>query len=405
MDLLKKRYLYILAGFITLLFMGVSLAWSIFVVPIEQLFGWTRAETSLAFTVNILCFSVGSILTGFLSKYLSFSHLLKVSALMIGVGFFGTSFVNEVWQLYITYGIIVGTGIGLGYNCVVSACPTWMPEKSATATGTLLMGYALSTAIFGPVLNILINSIGIVNTFKVLGIVCATGIFVCSLFIRTPSLEELSLLPSAPKKATGGKNMYTNEMVKTSIFWVYYVITIIFAGVGLSVVNHMSPMLTEGLLVSASTASLVISITSIVNGVGRLGWGILFDKLGVNKCVMMITTIYIIALFGLYLGYQTSSFALFIIAACLMMIPYGGNGTTTPTIIRSLFGNRTFSLNFSVLATNAIPASFFPSIIGTIQAQSGGYSLPIFVLAIGTVVSFAVTCLFIKQNKKFSQES
>lgn len=50
-------------------------------------------------------------------------------------------------MLYASYGIIVG----MGYNCVISACPLWMPEK--TATGLLLMGYALSTAVFGPMIS------------------------------------------------------------------------------------------------------------------------------------------------------------------------------------------------------------------------------------------------------------
>lgn len=149
MNLLKKRWLYIFAGFAVLLFMGCGLAWSIFMVPIEAQFGWSRSETSLAFTINILCFSVGSILTGILSKNFSYSTLLKLSAIMMGVGFLLTSMIGSIWQLYITYGLIVGTGIGLGYNCVISACPLWLPEKSATATGLLLMGYALSTAILG----------------------------------------------------------------------------------------------------------------------------------------------------------------------------------------------------------------------------------------------------------------
>ena len=44
-NLLKKRWIYIINGFIVLLFMGCSYAWSIFVVPLENTYGWARSET------------------------------------------------------------------------------------------------------------------------------------------------------------------------------------------------------------------------------------------------------------------------------------------------------------------------------------------------------------------------
>lgn len=400
MDIMKKRYSYILAGFITLLFMGVGLAWGIFVVPIEQLFGWSRAQTSLVFTVNILCFSIGSILAGMLSKYLKYQHILKISALLIALGFFGSSFVSEVWQLYITYGVIAGSGIGMGYNCVISSCPTWMPEKSATATGTLLMGYALSTAIFGPILNMLIASVGIVWTFRILGIVCGCSIFIGSLFIRVPSLDETALLPQPSKKASGNQAIITADMVKLPVFWMYFIISTVFAGAGLAITNHNAPILTEGLNVLASSASLVISITSIANGISRFAWGILFDRLGVQKCLGMIGISSVITLLGLYFGYQSQSVVLYVLSACLLMIPYGGNATTSPAIIRTLFGNRTFSLNYSVACLNAIPASFFPTIVGSLQTMSGDYKLPFLVLVGGALVNMLLTFKVVSETKK-----
>lgn len=397
---MNSRYRYIMIGFATLLFMGVGLAWSIFVVPVETLFGWTRAQTSLVFTINILCFSVGSILAGVLSKHFKYQHILKLAAILIAFGFILSGSVKEVWQLYLTYGVIAGSGIGMGYNCIISSCPIWMPEKSATATGLLLMGYALSTAIFGPVLNTLINSVGIVNTFRILGALCGSCIFFFSFFIRIPTLEEASQLPQAPKKSTSKESIITSDMIKMPVFWVYLVISMIFAGVGLVITNHNAPILTEDLLMSASSASLIISIVSITNGVARFCWGMLFDKLGVQKCITMIGVFSILTIGGVYLGYQTKSLVLYIISACLVMVVYGGNATTSPAIIRSLFGNRTFSLNFSVASLNAIPASFIPTIIGSLQTINNSYSLP-FILLLGVcVLNFGLVMIFNKQVKK-----
>lgn len=401
MGILKKRWYYIFNGFIVLLFMGCSLAWSIFVVPLETAFHWTRDQTSLAFTINVLCFSVGSILTGILSKHLSFSTLLKIAAIMMCLGFLGTSFVSSVWQLYITYGVIVGTGIGIGYNCVISACPMWLPEKAATATGILLMGYALSTAIFGPVLNTLISSIGIVNTFRTLAIVCGAGIFLGSFMLRTPTVKEMELLPQVSRDANKKTyNVITSEMIRKPIFWVYYLITVLFAGAGLVIVNHCSPMLVEGLNIEASFAALVISITSISNGVGRFSWGIIFDKIGLKKCLLLITCAFTVASIGLYISFSSQFSMLFIVSSCLMLFAYGGNAITCPTIIRELFGHRTFSLNYSVLATDSIFTSFFPSIAGMVQVSTQGYQTPLLLVFIVAILSVLTITIFMKMYKK-----
>jgi OFA family oxalate/formate antiporter-like MFS transporter len=397
MDILKKRWIYIIAGFAVFLFLGCSLAWSIFVVPIESQFGWSRSETSLIFTVNILCFSVGSIGAGILSKRLSFSTLLKLAALLLFIGFFGCSMITNIWQLFIAYGFIVGSAIGLGYNCIISSCPLWLPEKTGTATGILLMGYALSTAIFGPLLNKLISSIGIMNTFKTLAFICGIGIFIGSFFIRNPSIEELEQLPKVDNKTNKKTyNVITSEMIKKPIFYVYYLITICVAGIGLSIINHNSQMLTETLKTTASFAAIIVSVVSITNGVGRFMWGIVYDKIGVKKSLISIAIILIVACVGLLSSLLLQNVTLYVISACLMLLSYAGNAITCPAITRELFGHRTFSLNYSVVSTCAIFQSFFPSVIGSLQQSTGSYITPITILLMIAVFTLIIVIIFIK---------
>lgn len=398
-NVLKKRWMLLGNSFFILLFMGVSFAWSIFVVPLETTFGWTRAQTSLAFTLNTLCFSVGSILAGTLSKKYSFGTILKLAAIMIGGGFFLSSFVSEVWQIYITYSIICGTGIGVGYNCVVSSTPVWFPDKGGMATGSLLMGYALSTAIFGPVISKLISSTTIATTFKVLAVACFAGMFIGSLFLKVPSFEESKQLPEGPKKTSGSNNVHTAEMIKQPTFWVYYLLTTIIGGACLAVVNHLSPMLLEELKVSSALTATVISVVSICNGVGRLIWGTLSDKLSVNMIIKLVTACFTLAFVVLNVGYTMSSTVVFILGAGILYFALGGNAASCPIVMRSLYGNRTFSLNYSVLCTNAILAAFLPTLVGTLQGSSGSYQLPLIVLMAFGVSGAILAFIFVKLNK------
>lgn len=153
-------------------------------VPLENAYNWSRSQTSLAFTLNIIFFSVGCIVVGLLCKKYSFSTLLKLAALIIGIGFLLSSFVNKITYIYFTYSFLCGSGTGIGYICVISSIPLWFLDKQGIITGILLMGHALSTAILGPLVNQLIELTNISITFQVLTLVCFIGLILGSLFLK-----------------------------------------------------------------------------------------------------------------------------------------------------------------------------------------------------------------------------
>lgn len=394
-SVLEKRWLYVINGFIVLLFMGCSFAWSIFVVPLENAYGWTRSETSLAFTLNLVFFSVGSIFTGIASKKLKFSTLLKIAGTLIGVGFFTSSFARKAWQIYLTYSILCGSGIGMGYNCVVSSVPVWFPEKSGMITGILLMGYALSTAILGPVINILIGKVGITQTFVILAVVCAVGIILGSMQVRTPTLDQMELLPKVEKKKSN-HNYFTSEMVKKPIFWLYFILSAILGSIGLGLMNHASPMMIEELKMTATNAALAVSVLSVCNGSGRLIWGIVYDKIGLKKVLILLSSIMFLAGVILYLALTSQSMGLYLLSACVLLFCFGGNATSIPSIMRELFGQRTFSLNYSVLSLNSLVSAFVPTIVGNLQVATGNYHMSLLFLSAILVINFVIMGAMVK---------
>lgn len=401
MNIKRKRVLKIIAGFLCCLCLGITLAWSLFVVPIETLNGFSRSQTSLAFTINTLFFSVGSILTGILSKKISFSHIIKIAGILITLGFYLTSISTNIYMLYVSYGVLVGTAVGMGYNCVISACPLWMPEKTATATGLLLMGYALSTAIFGPMISSIIENNGIVMAFRTVSIVCGLGLFLLGFYVSTPNMKEIDLLPK--RNRDEGKqdyNVITADMVKMPMFWIYYLIVVILPGIGLSVLNHNAPMMTETIGVSTTLAASVVSLVSLCNGLARFVFGFFYDKLGVVKSLMLVSFGTFISTVFIFLGLASKNIMIYIIGAALLLVFYGFDATSIPSIMRELFGHRTFSLNYSILSTEAIWAAFFPVIIGSIQGSVHNYVMPSFLLIIFSIINLVVLVIFIKSYNK-----
>lgn len=145
---------------------------------------------------------------------------------------------------------------------------------------------------------------------------------------------------------------------------------------------------------NAGIAALVISVTSISNGVSRFIWGIIFDKMGVSRCLSLIAGSFTLASIGLYISFSYHITSLFVISACLLLFSYGGNAITCPSVIRELFGHRTFSLNYSVLATDAVFTSCFPSIAGLVQVATQGYQVPLIIMVIVSVFSILTVIIF-----------
>lgn len=400
MNIKRKRILKLIVGFLCCLCLGVTLAWSLFVVPIETLNGWTRSQTSFAFTINTLFFSVGSILTGILSKKISFSHIIKISGILIGIGFYLTSISTNIYMLYASYGITVGTAVGMGYNCVISACPLWMPEKTTTVTGLLLMGYALSTAIFGPMISSIIENHGIVMAFRMVAMVCGCGLFLLGFYVGNPNLKEIDLLPQ--RNRDEGKqdyNVITADMVKMPMFWIYYLIIVILPGVGLCILNHNAPMMTETIGISAALAATVVSLVSFCNGFARFIFGFFFDKLGVIKSLILVSVGTLMSTIFIFIGLSSKNIIIYIIGAALLLISYGCNATSIPSVMRELFGHRTFSLNYSILSTQAIWAAFFPVIIGSVQSHTNTYVMPSMLLIIFSIISIMILFIFMKSYR------
>lgn len=387
MNIKRQRILKLIAGFLCCLCLGVTLAWSLFVVPIETLNWWVRSQTSFAFTINTLFFSVGSILTGILSKKISFSHIIKISGILIGIGFYLTSISTNIYILYASYGIIVG----MGYNCVISACPLWMPEKTVTATSLLLMGYALSTAVFGPMISSIIENHGIVIAFRMVAMVCGCGLFLLGFYVGDPNLKEIDLLPQRNRhEGKQDYNVITADMVKMPMFWIYYLIIVILPGVGLCILNHNAPMMTETIGVSTALAATVVSLVSFCNGFVRFIFGFFFDKLGVIKSLILASVETLMSTIFIFIGLSSKNIIIYIIGAALLLISYGCNATSIPSVMRELFGHRTFSLNYSILSTQAIWAAFFPVIIGSVQSHTNTYVMPSMLLIIFSIISIMI---------------
>jgi OFA family oxalate/formate antiporter-like MFS transporter len=165
-----KKFMVAVGSFIILLFLGLIYAWSIFATPLEAEYGWTRDQTSLTFTISISLFCIGGLVAAQLRNKIHISVILLINALLILAGFFLTSRLDSLWELYVYYGVICGFAVGSAYNCIISVIPLHYPKRVGFISGVMLLAFGFGGFILGSVAKTLMNAYGWSNAFLYIGL-------------------------------------------------------------------------------------------------------------------------------------------------------------------------------------------------------------------------------------------
>lgn len=394
MDVLKKRWGYLAIAVLILLFMGIGYAFSLFVVPIEKDLGLTRADTSFVFTLCFIFFALGSLITGFLVQKIPPAVLLRTAAVMFALGFYTSAQADRLWQLYLTYSICCGLSIGISYNIMISLLPLYFHDKIGLATGALLMGFAMSTTVLGPICGIGLSTIGWKGVFVILGILGGIVLLTGSVVIHTPTDDQMSHLPEGNKKINTVTELPPSGILKTKSYYIFVIIYIAIGGVGMALINHAAMTLQEDLNQSLSLSTLIVSFVCLFNGIGRIFWGIAYDRTGGAAALRKLGIILIVAMAAILLSLLLKKPLLFTAGTGAALFCYGGSSSLAPIIVRALFGDKYFSKNFAVTNIGTMILSSVPALIGALQTRFGNYTLPYSVLLLFATLSLIMAHLY-----------
>src|SRR5918912_3348387 len=181
----RSRWLIALAAIVMQLALGAVYAWSVFVKPRKDLNQWSTTEVSLTFTLAIFFLGIGSTIGGFLLDRVGPRLMGTVAGITYGIGVIGASFgTRNLFLLYLTYGIIGGLGLGLGYIVPVATLVKWFPDRRGLITGLAVGGFGAGALVTAPIATQLIKGAGVATTFLVLGIVYLIVVIAAAQFYR-----------------------------------------------------------------------------------------------------------------------------------------------------------------------------------------------------------------------------
>src|SRR5512141_3222480 len=244
-----SRWWRVVGGLLMNLALCSLYAWSVFVAPLEEEFGWKRADTSSVFGWAVVVFALSFILAGRLQDKLGPFKISLTGCILLTAGFFLSARTSSLTYLIICFGVLVGIGNGFGYATPIPVMAKWFPDKRGLAVGLAVAGYGGGSAIFGPMAALwLIPKYGWRTTFVVLGVVFFLMTLVGAFLLKNPpaGYRPPGWAPAPAAKAAATTHEFTpGEMLRTPTFYFMWIAYALGTSAGLMVISQLIPFATS----------------------------------------------------------------------------------------------------------------------------------------------------------------
>ena len=384
MDLMKKRWLILIASCFVTLCVGSLYAWSVFASPmstyLSELTGKEIASLAIVFTVANSVGPITMIGGGFVNDRIGPKWVLVAAGILFGLGMIGSGFATSVPMLILTYGLGVGLGCGMAYGTIVSNAVKFFPDKSGLAGGLTTACYGGSSIIIPIIASAMLRTMHVTMAFRILGAVMGL-IVIASAFV----------IEAAPAGFTAGMKVSSNAqapsndvdwrgMLQERSFYLMLMTLTCGAFAGMMIISQASPIAQQMMGFSPEKAAAVVSLLALFNMLGRLASGMLSDRLGALGTMRLTFGISIIA--GIMLFFCTDqSPAIFYVGLAFAGFGFGSIMGIYPGFTAQKFGRKYNSVNYGIMFIGFALAGFLgPMIMNTLKGITGRYQ-PAFLVA------------------------
>ena len=384
---------------------GTVYAWSFFQTLLVRQLGWSFTETAWAFSLTILSLGTSAAWAGALLPKVGPRRLAVTGSVMFSVGYVLASLALK-WDMlalfYVGYGVIGGAGIGLGYVTPVATVAKWFPDKKGLATGIVVMGFGIGAFLLSKGLAPLLVSHlagGLADVFLGLGIIFACVLIPCSLLLSNPPAAA-----AVAEQTLADESDSVAPYLRSSEFALMWIVFFFNIAAGISVISFQSELLQEvwGLAdpavepaTLAEYGATLIAVSSLCNGVGRLFWGLLSDRLGRVKVFRILLASQMVV-FGILMTERNPY--VFSVLVCYILLCFGGGFATMPSFVLDVFGPQKMSTIYGTILTAWAAAGICgPLYVGYLKDQYPDrafiycFLIGILMLGLGYVFSYLLS--------------
>src|SRR5512140_1387045 len=387
-----NRWWRVVGGLSMNLALGTLYGWSVFVAPLEERFGWKRADTSMVFTIAVSVFALSFVLAGRLQDKFGPLYCSLAGGVLVSLGFFLCAYTTSLTYLFVCFGVIGGLGNGFGYATPIPVMAKWFPDKRGLAVGLAVGGYGAGSAIFGPLAQLkLIPAYGLPATFQILGAIFLVMTMAGAVLLRNPpaGYRPDGWSPAAGSRAAAAREFTPGEMLRTRTFYLMWVGYALGCSAGLMVISQLVPFAKSAGFAGAALSTMTLVVGAFGNASGRILSGWMSDRLGRINVLRTMIGISMIAIPALYAGGHNVGalyLAVFVVYWC-----YGTQLSVNGVAASDFWGTRNAGINYGLLFTAwGVAGIIGPRIGGVLYDRYHNYQAAFYTAAV--LAGLALLC-------------
>ncbi len=375
------------------LILGVLYAWGVLAKALVVQWHWSKADAALPFTVSTAAFAIMMIFAGRLQDKVGPRLIAALGGIVLGLGLVASSFAHSPGIMLVTFGLVGGIGIGLGYSATTPPAIKWFPpSKKGLVTGIVVSGVGLAAVYISPLAQFLLKTSGIEHTFLCLGLGAIVVVAALAQLLRNPpaGYEPKASAPAATSAAKAAAmarpNLDWNAMLRTSQFYRLWLMFILAASAGLMIIAHVAIIAKEQ--AHWEWGFIPVVLLAIFNSCGRVLAGVVSDRIGRTQTMMLAFVLQACNMFAF--SHYTSS-ALLVFGSAFTGLCYGTIFTLMPAATADFYGVKNLGVNYGLLFTGfGVAGVFGPLVGGKIRDVTGSYSAAYTISAVMLLVGTAL---------------
>jgi MFS family permease len=383
------------AALIMIACMGSYYTFGVFLKPIVEDLGGSRALISGAFSLAVVIMGLCGIFWGKLNDRYGPRWVLTISGILVSSGYLFSFLENSIWQLYLFYGFLAGVGLGGIFVPLTTTVPRWFIVRRGIMTGIVVSGIGFGNLLSGPIANTLLVRYSWRTSYLIIGLVTLGVTVIAAQFLKrdpaqvgqepygAKSLEKLKVRNSRA-------DFSLKSAVRTIQFWYTIALNLCFGFCLTGIMVHIAPYATD-IGNSPSTAASYLSVIGVGSIIGRLVFGRIGDRIGYRMVYILCFALMCFSLIWILFIISVGGFYVFALAFGLA---YGGCATGQPLLAANLFGLKSHGVILGVIGNGfSLGCAIGPLVLGYIFDVSRHYLVGLIASAVIAAVGLVFTAL------------
>jgi MFS family permease len=376
---------------IVLLMHGARFSFGIFFIPILTEFGWTRAMTSGAFSMSWIVQALSSIFMGNLNDKVGPRIVVSLCGLLFGLGYLLMSQVNNVWEMYLFYGLLIGIGSSGTQVSLVSTTIKWFMKRKNLAISIVTVSGEIGTLVMPLVAVRLIDAYDWRMSYVIIGSFILVLVVIISQFLKRSPVQtkNVSFGEDSPSRRLKMEELCLKEAIHTKQFWIALALQFLTGFLAITIMIHIVPHAID-VGISAISAANILGIMGGLGIIGRLATGFAGDRLGIKWAYIICFLVAAVSYFGISSVKEIEIFYLF----AIMIGMARHSGLLAAPLVSELFGLKAHGLIYGVMVSGiSIGAAAGTYLVGYIFDMSSTYMVAFMLCGILSIVAVILAML------------